>query len=177
VRRTSRALRTCSRSSRAAPSTSTRRPDIASLDTLNRDGRPLGPGELIGVPLRLRLLAGSIDAVIVIALLVGVIVVGNAVPSRFAIVLALFGFLLPLLYFVFFEGIWQTTPGKRVFDLMVVTLDGERLDMHATITRGITRVPEAGMIIPFIILIKDSPRHQRMGDAMADAVVVRRPRA
>jgi uncharacterized RDD family membrane protein YckC len=60
---------------------------------------------------------------------------------------------------------------------MVVTLDGERLDLHATITRGITRVPEAGMIIPFIILIKDSPRHQRMGDAMADAVVVRRPRA
>jgi len=114
--------------------------------------------------------------VIVVALIVGLWFVGNAVPSGLAITLAIFEFLLPLLYFVFFEGIWQTTPGKRLFGLIVATLDGERPDLHATITRGLTRVPEAGMIIPFVILIKDSPRHQRMGDAMADAVVLRRPR-
>lgn len=163
---------------RTAPSkTRTRRPEIPGLETLNRAETPLGPGELVGVSLRLRLLAGGIDAAIVIALIVGLLFAGNAVPSGYAVAFALFAFLLPLLYFVFFEGIWQTTPGKRVFDLIVVTLDGERLDLHATITRGITRVPEAGMIVPFIILIKDSPRHQRMGDAMADAVVVRRPRA
>jgi uncharacterized RDD family membrane protein YckC len=130
----------------------------------------------VGVGLRLRLLAGSVDAVIIVALIVGLWFVGNAVPSGLAIALAIFEFLLPLLYFVFFEGIWQTTPGKRLFGLIVATLDGERPDLHATITRGLTRVPEAGMIIPFVILIKDSPRHQRMGDAMADAVVLRRPR-
>jgi uncharacterized RDD family membrane protein YckC len=91
------------------------------------------------------------------------------------VVLRLLAVLVPsLLYFVVAEHYYQATVGKRLFGLCVVTLDGERPDLLAHIVRGMTRVPEAMVLIPYLIVVPFSQRHQRFGDTITETLVVRR---
>jgi uncharacterized RDD family membrane protein YckC len=92
------------------------------------------------------------------------------------VVLRLLAVLVPsLLYFVVAEHSYQATVGKWLFDLRVVTVDGERPELLAHVVRGMTRVPEAMMLmIPYLFIVPFSQRHQRFGDTITETLVVRR---
>jgi len=83
---------------------------------------------------------------------------------------------MPLVYFLAFEAIYQTTPGKTFFGLSVVTVEGGKPDFMAHLIRAASRVPEALIIIPYIGSIIASPLNQRFGDAATGTLVVRRRR-
>lgn len=82
-----------------------------------------------------------------------------------------------ILYFLLGEGIFATTPGKAMFGLRVVTLDGRRCGFAKATVRTLTRLVEFNPILlgglPAASLIILTPRHQRLGDLMAGTVVAR----
>jgi uncharacterized RDD family membrane protein YckC len=99
----------------------------------------------------------------------------NVVPSL-ATAFRLLAVIVPsLLYFVIAEHYYQATVGKWLFGLRVVTLDGERPELLAHVVRGMTRLPEAMMLmIPYLVVVPFSQRHQRFGDTITETLVVRR---
>lgn len=103
----------------------------------------------------------------------GLVAAGRVVGSL-AVALRLIAVVMPLLYFVVAEGYYQTTPGKRLFGLEVVTLDGEPPDLLAHIVRGMTRVPEAMILIPYLFIVPFSERKQRFGDMVTETLVILR---
>ena len=119
--------------------------------------------------------AGFVDAVIVIGLFAGLVALMNVVPSL-ATAFRLLAVIVPsLLYFVIAEHYYQATVGKWLFGLRVVTVDGDRPELLAHIVRGMTRLPEAMMLmIPYLVVVPFSQRHQRFGDTITETLVVRR---
>lgn len=86
-----------------------------------------------------------------------------------------------LAYFIYFfvpEGIWGTTPGKRLFGLRVVRLDGKPAGAWEAWWRTVLRVFEANPLLlgyfPGALVVACSARKQRLGDMVAGTVVVRR---
>lgn len=152
---------TSSRPTRTSP-TRTRRSDLP------------GPAQLKGVGLPRRLGAGLVDGLIAVGLFVGLASASIAVPGVTA-VLRILAILVPtLLYFVVAEGYFQTTPGKWLFGLRVVTIDGARPELLAHVVRGMTRLPEALVLVPYLFVVPFSQRHQRFGDMITETLVVRR---
>ncbi|MBU7006832.1 RDD family protein [Phosphitispora fastidiosa] len=92
-----------------------------------------------------------------------------------AVVLILY-FLLSFGYFIFFETIWNgQTPGKRAAGLRVVRRTGEAVTFGSVFVRNLMRIVDAlpagnaiGMIAIFF-----SENRQRVGDMVADTIVVR----
>jgi uncharacterized RDD family membrane protein YckC len=109
-----------------------------------------------------------------LALFVGLVAASAAVPSlamAFRLLAVAFPFLL---YFVILESYYQATLGKMLFGLKVVTLDGGKPDVLAHVVRGMSRVPEAMMLmIPYVVVIPMSKRKQRFGDVITETLVVR----
>ena len=114
-----------------------------------------------------------LDAVLAIGLMVALGLASSVVPDV-AVALRLVAALVPLLYFVIAEHYYQTTPGKRLFGLTVVTLDGERPELLTHIVRGMTRIPEAMMVVPYLFVVPFSQRKQRFGDMITETLVLRR---
>ncbi len=108
------------------------------------------------------------------ALFVGLVAASAAIPSL-ALALRLLAVAFPfLLYFVILESYYQATLGKMLFGLKVVTLDGGRPDVLAHVVRGMSRLPEALMLmIPYLVVIPFSKRRQRFGDVITETLVVR----
>jgi uncharacterized RDD family membrane protein YckC len=148
----------CSRPTRTSPKR-TRRSDLPD------------PAQLNGVALPRRLGAGTVDAALAIGLFVALVLASRTVPA-----LRLLAVIVPsLLYFVIAEHYYQATVGKWLFGLKVVTIDGERPELLAHIVRGMTRIPEAMMLmLPYLVIIPFSQRKQRFGDMITDTLVVRR---
>ncbi len=80
-------------------------------------------------------------------------------------------------YFIFFETIWSgQTPGKRWLKLRVIQEDGRPINFFAAMTRNLIRL--ADMIVPpfysvGIISVFSSERAKRLGDYVANTVVVK----
>ena len=90
------------------------------------------------------------------------------------------GWLMPLeyglifLYFTLFE-LSGTTPGKRIFRLIVTREDGTRPTATAVVVRNLIRVPEMYLLyVPSAISCLASSKNKRLGDLAAKTVVVRR---
>lgn len=130
------------------------------------------PAGLVGEPLPRRLAAGLVDTVIVAALTVALVFAGHAAGSLRGLVYAA-AIALWLVYFIAFERLAATTPGKRLFGLYVATVEDERAELVAHVIRAFTRLPEAMIVVPYLVLINGSPRHQRLGDTLSNTVVVR----
>lgn len=105
------------------------------------------------------------------------LVVAGRLVGGLAVALRLVAVVMPLLYFVVAEAYYQATPGKRLFGLTVVTVDGERPDTLAHVVRGLTRVPEAMVLVPYLIVVPFSERRQRFGDMVTETLVVHRDAA
>lgn len=76
-------------------------------------------------------------------------------------------------YFVALEGLYGQTVGKRVTGIVVVTEDGDPIDVTASLVRNVLRIVD-GFVFYAIgaILVFTSDRNQRLGDRVADTVVV-----
>lgn len=83
---------------------------------------------------------------------------------------------IAIAYFCLWETATGTTPGKRLFGLQVVGLDGDHASPSAVAGRSAMRLVDH-LFIPFVGLISlyaTGRRRQRVGDLAADTLVVRR---
>lgn len=83
------------------------------------------------------------------------------------------------LYFLLFETVTSTTPGKFMFGLHVEHLDGSRCRFRAALLRTLTRIIEVdpilfGCLIAAIV-VRCSKRRQRWGDVLAGTIVTDKP--
>ena len=142
-----------------------------------------------------RFLAVAIDLLVQIGLLIafvwGVSLIGAHTPARAPgahpaaskfIVSALYGFLIFVVfmiffgYFILFEAAWNgQTLGKRALGLRVVRDGGYPIDFTASLVRNLIRVGEMmfGFYAIAIVSALISPENKRLGDMAAGTIVVR----
>lgn len=77
-------------------------------------------------------------------------------------------------YFVYTEGRYGQTLGKRALGIVVVSEDGEPIDSGDALVRNVLRIVDAlpGMFLLGAVLILLTERGQRVGDLAAETVVV-----
>ncbi|ESP89215.1 RDD domain-containing protein [Candidatus Halobonum tyrrellensis G22] len=139
-------------------------------------------GDVIGA----RILAYIVDTVVIgvvvfaLALVFGLLGAGFGSRGVFGaglLVAGLVGLLLQFGYFIYFEGKSGQTPGKRLLDIVVVHEDGSACDYGSATVRNLLRiVDQLGIVIPYLvalILIFLTDDNQRIGDIVADTVVVK----
>ncbi|GGH02314.1 RDD family protein [Pedobacter zeae] len=82
-------------------------------------------------------------------------------------------FIFWLLYFVVAEGMYGATLGHQSFNLKVVTLHGEKIGFTQAVKRRFFD-PIDFFCFGFIafLLVKNSEKHQRAGDAFAKTLVI-----
>lgn len=84
-------------------------------------------------------------------------------------------FLLWFIYFVVLEAVNQATPGHDILKLKVVKTSGEKLSLTDALKRRIVDFIDIGMYgVPALICIKKTAKHQRLGDLLADTMVVKK---
>jgi len=105
----------------------------------------------------------------------------NLEPSGNVAIDAAIGFGLLLLYFgyfLIFESLLSSTPGKLMFSLRVLHLDGTRCSLKAAIIRTLTRLLEVNPVVlgclPAALVVWNSKHKQRWGDILAGTVVTGR---
>lgn len=121
-----------------------------------------------------RVLAFVIDAV-GFYLLLGVAALAVASVSTLLgdLVLTL-GTVLFFLYFIYFESEYGATVGKMLTNIVVVTEDGDPISRRQAAIRTLLRIVDA---LPFfyivgLVAIYMTRRKQRVGDIVADTIVV-----
>ncbi|CAN5402438.1 hypothetical protein BH11ARM2_BH11ARM2_39210 [soil metagenome] len=129
-----------------------------------------------------RVTAHLLDIVLVIALMVGIsaglVQLSTLVPFLAGIltsVMLVSSFLVPLGYFVLQEGLWNgTTLGKRSQNLRVRMADGTPITFGAALARNLLRPADMlpGTYLVGIVAVFLNPKAQRLGDLVADTVVV-----
>lgn len=83
--------------------------------------------------------------------------------------------LVYVIYCGVFEWAWGTTPGKRVFGCVVLGQDGQRPGVRAVVLRNIMRLLELEpylQVWPLLLIIFFTRNRQRLGDLLAQTVVV-----
>ncbi|MEZ3116663.1 RDD family protein [Halobaculum sp. MBLA0147] len=139
-------------------------------------------GDVLGARIAALLIDLLITTVVGVVIVLLFLAVGIGSGSR-----ALTGILTVLLipislvlqfgYFIYFEAERGQTPGKSVMDIVVVTEDGGDLDYGTSAIRNILRiVDQLGVVIPYLVgllLILVTDDSQRIGDLVADTVVVK----
>lgn len=81
------------------------------------------------------------------------------------------------LYFVFLEGIFGATAGKRLLKLRVIRVDGGNPGILRAITRNLLRIVDSlpALNILGVVLILSSSDRTRFGDRVAGTRVISRP--
>jgi uncharacterized RDD family membrane protein YckC len=81
-------------------------------------------------------------------------------------------------YFAVCERLWGQTIGKNALGLRVMPLDGGRLAWNAAAMRNLLRLVDLPLTLVGVLyfVVQGSPRRQRLGDRVADTIVVRDPR-
>ena len=121
-----------------------------------------------------RILAWIVDAVIIgvgVGVIFGVVAV---ISGRLAGLLSpLFG-IAAFAYFIYFEGAYGQTLGKRVLGIVVVEDDGTACDFTDSLLRNLLRVVDVlpGFYILGLVVILLTDENQRIGDVVAGTVVV-----
>lgn len=83
-------------------------------------------------------------------------------------------FIVPLLYFVLFEGLWNgQTLGKKAAGIRVRMADGTPINFRAALGRNLLRPADIlpGPYFVGLIAMFTNPRSQRLGDMVSDTVV------
>ena len=75
----------------------------------------------------------------IIGFIFGAVGLGDSLQNFIANDSYLFGILVYLAFYIFFEGIWQRTPGKYVTKTKVVDKDGQKPDFANIIGRSLCR--------------------------------------
>ena len=88
----------------------------------------------------------------------------------------IFIIIMPLIYFTLLEGRYGQTVGKWLVSLKVIRQDGGPLDLRAAVVRNVLRLVDGlGGYLVGAILIWRSPHCQRLGDRVAQTLVVKTP--
>ncbi|HEC75866.1 MAG TPA: DUF1614 domain-containing protein [Thermoplasmatales archaeon] len=94
-------------------------------------------------------------------------------PMKFYVFISIF-LLIQILYFTLLEFYFGSTVGKAILDIEVRSIENEKVDFMTSFTRNIMRILEffAIFYLLSLILIIISPKRQRIGDLIADSIVV-----
>jgi uncharacterized RDD family membrane protein YckC len=77
------------------------------------------------------------------------------------------------IYFPLVENAFGTTLGGLIFNLRVLTVDRREIGFMEAIKRHLCDLPDLFFFgIPAIIAIKNTEKHQRLGDLWAETIVV-----
>lgn len=139
-----------------------------------------------GLPTRLlaRLMDVGIQLALLFAVLIGLGFLGAGGVPDVALTITVF-FLGPLIilgYPIVLESLWRgKTPGKAVFGLRVVTVEGAPIRFRHALIRGAADIVDLfglGILLVApgvvgIVAIAASKRNQRLGDMVAGTIVVR----
>lgn len=85
-------------------------------------------------------------------------------------------FLVFFCYFIFFEILWHgQTLGKRAMGIRVVRLDGKEPEWSDVLLRALLHLVDSTFSLGLIgsLLIKTTPKSQRMGDLAANTTVIK----
>jgi uncharacterized RDD family membrane protein YckC len=123
-----------------------------------------------------RVLAYVVDSVLM-GLIWGVAVLaGTALGDAGFLSMVFLGIVAMSIYFFLLEGLYGYTPGKYLLGLVVVRSDGSNCTVGASIVRNllwiVDALPTANLVAMVLILVTDD--NQRVGDLLADTVVVKR---
>ncbi|MBS3760507.1 RDD family protein [Halodesulfurarchaeum sp.] len=122
-----------------------------------------------------RIIAFLIDGLVLGAIAIAIIGIFTAISPRLASLGGvLYGF-GAILYFIYLEGAYGQTIGKRAMGIVVVKSDGSRNTMTASAIRNILRIIDTlpTLYIIGIILILISEDNQRLGDMLGNTVVMK----
>lgn len=128
-----------------------------------------------------RYLAACIDNTFAFLLVMGVAmgVSDYAQTGNSTAVNAVLGFAVFCIYFAYFllfEALFSTTPGKLMFSLVVRNLDGTKCTWRAATIRTSLRFLEVNPFLfgclPAALIVRNSQRKQRWGDMLANTVVI-----
>lgn len=117
-------------------------------------------------------------AVIIDIILVGIVtsVLGAILAqARLGALAGLFGLLIGFGYYIYLEGNYGQTVGKMALGIVVITDGGDPIEYRSAAIRTILRIID---VLPFlyllgIIVVVLTDRKQRIGDVVANTVVVR----
>lgn len=122
-------------------------------------------------------LGARIGAAVIDFILLAIIggALGFALGSAGATIGNLLGLVIWLAYYIYFEANYGQTIGKMALNIVVVTEDGGQVDYEKAVLRNVLRIVDA---FPFlylvgIVVIVLSDENQRLGDIVADTLVVR----
>ena len=129
--------------------------------------------KVVGDTSKSRIIAAFIDNLFAFA---ATMIVVSLVPETFPAVKAVCFFLVYLAYFIVLEALWSRTFGKFFQGLVVRKVDGSRAAWKESLIRGGLRILEVNPLLfgglPAGIAIISSDRKQRIGDMLANTVVV-----
>jgi uncharacterized RDD family membrane protein YckC len=130
--------------------------------------------EIKGDASKRRFFAANLDAALALTVGMGL---GSSLPGASPSVRGAILCLTYLGYFIGCEAVWAKTPGKRLFGLHVLQLDGQPCTGGQAVIRGLLRVLDANPLffggLPAVAIVLLTRRNQRLGDLLAGTVVVR----
>ena len=116
-----------------------------------------------------------IDSILMGLIWVAVILAGTLLGDIESLVLAFAGLVATLLYGFLLEGLYGYTPGKYLLGLVVIKSDGSNCTIGASVLRNllwiVDALPTLNLVAMVLILLTDD--NQRVGDLVADTVVVK----
>lgn len=129
-----------------------------------------------GAGVGIRALSTIIDGII-LAIIGGVIAIGlgiNVGSGHAGNSYYIWSLLIGFCYYTYFESNNGATPGKMLCGLKVVKVDGTPCDLSAAAIRTACRIID-GLFAYLVaaILVWSSARNQRLGDRVADTMVVK----
>ena len=128
--------------------------------------------------LGIRILAGIVDTIILVLIFyVIAVLTGQTTEGGFELTggPALLAFAVYFLYFIVLEAARGATIGKMLLGLKVVRADGHAIAWRESIIRNLLRLVDGFLLyLVGLILILTSSKRQRLGDHIADTMVVKK---
>jgi len=116
--------------------------------------------------------AWAIDIVVSVLLATTIWAVFTLINDGLAAILFIFVFFG---YYIISEAIWGRTVGKRLVRIRVVDMEGKPISAYSAILRNILKIMglySLLLILVGVVLIADSRYDQRLGDRLANTLVI-----
>lgn len=120
-----------------------------------------------------RIVALIVDAVIIGVVTAVISLILALASARFAGLGGLLGGIITFAYFIYMEGAYGQTIGKKLMNIVVVTEAGGDCDMTDSAIRNVLRVVDGlfAYLVGLVVIIL-TEENQRIGDIVGDTLVV-----
>jgi uncharacterized RDD family membrane protein YckC len=122
-----------------------------------------------------RVVAFLVDAITIAVAILVLSTVAGFVSDVLGVLVSLVLSLAAIAYFIYMEGTYGQTLGKRLVGIVVVKADGSAVDMRSAAIRNVARIVDAFptlYIVGFAAMYLVGEDRQRVGDLVADTMVV-----